>query len=216
MKKQNLYLFYEPADDDDRKIDSKLVRLYMNRFIIEEDDQNEILGVAYLTRIKKSYYPHRLNYETVSIEVHPEDSDIFYRWKESRTIKLMQDTRVINACLTKSKQFEKLNGDFHFIIGSSFYMSLYRRHWFPEKSPEVKFDLEEFHKPRPIEELVVSIIDNLSTLHLNTSLVFTFICGLNFALCKNSEFQQAYKTNIEGGYKPLGRILGPQHHEKIF
>ena len=40
-KKQNIIIFYE-ENNDEKDISSKLVRLYMNRFLIEEDDQSEL------------------------------------------------------------------------------------------------------------------------------------------------------------------------------
>lgn len=42
--KQNFVLVFE-ENDDERFIDSELVRLCMNRFIIGEDNQNDIIGV---------------------------------------------------------------------------------------------------------------------------------------------------------------------------
>ena len=44
QKKQNLILFYE-ENNDEKDISSKLVRLYMNRFLIGEEDQSELSGV---------------------------------------------------------------------------------------------------------------------------------------------------------------------------
>jgi len=49
MAKHNLFLFYEESEDD-RVISSNIVRLYMNRLTIEEDRQNEVIGVANLTK----------------------------------------------------------------------------------------------------------------------------------------------------------------------
>ena len=46
-RKQNLVIFFE-ENDDARIIDSKLVRLYTNRFTIDEDDQCEIDGIYHL------------------------------------------------------------------------------------------------------------------------------------------------------------------------
>ena len=43
-KKQKLVLVFE-ENRDERMIDSKVVRLYMNRVIIGEDNQNDIIGV---------------------------------------------------------------------------------------------------------------------------------------------------------------------------
>ena len=49
MAKHNLFLFYEESEDD-RVISSNIVRLYMNRLTIEEDRQNEVIGVKNLTK----------------------------------------------------------------------------------------------------------------------------------------------------------------------
>ena len=46
MPKQNLILFFEEKND----ISSKLVRLYMNRCVIAEDDQSEISGIYLLSK----------------------------------------------------------------------------------------------------------------------------------------------------------------------
>ena len=48
-KKQNLILFYE-ENNDEKDISSKLVRLYMNRFLVGEEDQSELSGVYYLAQ----------------------------------------------------------------------------------------------------------------------------------------------------------------------
>ena len=47
-RKQNIFLFLEERDSED--IDSKLVRLYVNKFIIDEDEQSEILAVIPLIK----------------------------------------------------------------------------------------------------------------------------------------------------------------------
>ena len=46
MPKQNLFLFFEEKND----ISSELVRLYMNRCVIAEDDQSEISGIYLLSK----------------------------------------------------------------------------------------------------------------------------------------------------------------------
>ena len=48
MTKQNLILFFEEAEGCHQYhhfINIQLVRLYMNRFTIDEDDETEIIGV---------------------------------------------------------------------------------------------------------------------------------------------------------------------------
>ena len=95
MIKQNIYLFYEQNDEDARKIDSKLVRLYMNRFIIEEDIQNEILGVADLTKIEKINFHRDVQFTREFQSLHPQVRDefafdIYIRWKKWRELKIKQ------------------------------------------------------------------------------------------------------------------------------
>ena len=48
-KTQNLFLFFE-ENDDEKDISSTLVHLYMNRFVIAEEDQTEIIGVYDLSK----------------------------------------------------------------------------------------------------------------------------------------------------------------------
>ena len=48
-KKQNLILVYE-ENNDEKDISSRLVRWYMNRFLIGEEDQSEVTGVYALVQ----------------------------------------------------------------------------------------------------------------------------------------------------------------------
>ena len=223
MIKQNIYLFYEQDDNDDgRKIDSKLVRLYMNRFIIEEDHQNDIVGVADLTKIEKTSYhremhPKFTSYETMPHElIHEIDFDIWIRWMKLRKTKLINDIATINAALNMLKQFDNPADDFHLIIGSWYYMSIYTKHLFPEKDgkrPMVNFDYDQFIEKdkKPIEDLLAHLINHFSKFNFEGSLACTFLCGINFALCKQSEVRRAYgpayisinSTIIEEPYKSI-------------
>ena len=49
MTRQNLFLFYEDHEDE-RVISNRMVRLYMNRFIIDEEKGVEIIGVKTLSK----------------------------------------------------------------------------------------------------------------------------------------------------------------------
>lgn len=51
--KRNLLLFFEENEDPDN-ISSNLVRLLMNRFVIEEEKQYEITGTFNLSKVSKS------------------------------------------------------------------------------------------------------------------------------------------------------------------
>ena len=49
-RNQDLFLFFE-ENEDEKVINSRLASLYMNRFVIDEDYQNEIGGGFYLQRV---------------------------------------------------------------------------------------------------------------------------------------------------------------------
>ena len=205
MKRQNIFLFYE-KNENDLKIDEKLVRLYMNRFIIEEDHQNEIVGVADLTKIKKMNYQIEPRFHNLPDLIQQDlFFDIFTRWKESKEIKLMQDISIINTGMLYSriftsqknlKPFDRAVDDIHFIIGSSYYMNIYTEDWFPEKTPTFHYDWSSCKDHDlfvyPIQELIAKIKDQFYRLNFGSSFVCTILCGHNFSLCKKSEVQQAY------------------------
>ena len=50
--KQNLFLFIEDSEID-YDISSKLVQLSMNRFVVEEEDQNEVSGIYHFQKVQK-------------------------------------------------------------------------------------------------------------------------------------------------------------------
>ena len=206
MKRQNIFLFYE-KNDDDFKIDEKLVRLYMNRFIIEEDHQNEIVGVTDLTKIEKMNYQIEPRFKNLPDFIQENlFVDIYTRWKTSREIKLIQDISIINTAMIYSrvftaqknpKPFDRPVDDIHFIIGSSYYMNIYTEDWFPDKTPTFHYhwsyckDHELF--VHPIEELIAKIKNQFYRLNFGRSFTCTILCGHNFSLCKKSEVQQAYQ-----------------------
>ena len=207
MKRQNIFLFYE-KNDDDLKIDEKLVRLYMNRFIIEEDHQNEIVGVAPLTEIAKMNFQIAQRFHNLPDYFQQYlFFDIFTQWKTLKEIKLRQDVSIIHSGMLYSRiftgpknldPFDRPVYDIHFIIGSSYYMNIYTEDWFPEKSPTIHYDLStcKLHDQyvHPIEELIVQIKDQFNFFNFGRSFVCTFVCGHNFSLCKKSEVQQAYQS----------------------
>ena len=56
-RKQNIFLFFDERDSDD--MDLKLVRLYVNKFIIDEDEQSEIQAVIPLEKHLLSNYEEK-------------------------------------------------------------------------------------------------------------------------------------------------------------
>ena len=51
--KQNLFLFIEDSEID-YDISSKVVQLSMNRFVVEEEAQNEVSGIYQFQKVEKS------------------------------------------------------------------------------------------------------------------------------------------------------------------
>ena len=208
MKRQNMFLFYE-KNEDDQKIDEKLVRLYMNRFIIEEDHQNELVGIADLTKLEEMNFQIEPRFRNLPEELQQMlFSDIYYRWKMLKERKLVQDMYIINTgmvyckifqALWNSKTFDQPVSDIHFIIGSSYYMNIFKEDWFREKTPTFHSDLStcKFHEDyiHPMEELIVKIMNQFRFYKFKNSFACTFVCGHTFAICKKSEVQDAYQSH---------------------
>ena len=57
-RKQDLFLFFE-ENEDEKVINSRLVSLYMNRLVIDEDYQNEIVGVFQQKRVVSTTFRYR-------------------------------------------------------------------------------------------------------------------------------------------------------------
>ena len=91
-KRRNLFLFFE-ENDDEKDISSSLVHLYMNRFVIAEEDQIEIIGVYNLANPNKNTPMIEFNSQ------EPFERENFRAtqfWKEKRT-KLVHDQSVFRG-----------------------------------------------------------------------------------------------------------------------
>ena len=66
-RKQNLFLFFE-ENEDENVINSRLVSLYMNRMVIDETYQNEIVGIFQ----QKKVSPETFKYRSAK-EINPND-----------------------------------------------------------------------------------------------------------------------------------------------
>ena len=104
--KQNLFLFFE-ENEMTFVIDSKLVKLYMNRCIIDEDAKFEIVGVYELQKVTY-LMGNRLNplYKTNAYQ---------------RTYKEAVDRDIFTDAIEKACSHETNFTDNHFIIGSTFH-----------------------------------------------------------------------------------------------
>ena len=63
-RKQDLYLFFEENESDLDVINSRLVSIYMNRYVIDEENQNEITGVYNLMKVPSEPIWHDEKFST--------------------------------------------------------------------------------------------------------------------------------------------------------
>ena len=104
--KQNLFLFFE-ENELQPYIDRKLVLLYANRCIIDEDAQFEICGVYELQPVLKPMIDF---------------FDPLYKFYASqRTSKEANDRDAISDAVGKAYRNESNPIDTHFILGSTFH-----------------------------------------------------------------------------------------------
>ena len=110
-RKQDLYLFFEENESGWEVINSQLVSLYMNRYIIDEEDQNEINGVYKLMKV-----PREQNW---------------FDWLFG-TKKESYDNQMIEIAYTDANSRKPKINTAHFIIGTMFLDGLREKlnYWF--------------------------------------------------------------------------------------
>ena len=105
-KSQNLFLFFEDYETKNI-IDRKLVKMYMNRCIIKEDEYFEICGVYELQFVEDRMLSHQ--------------NPLYETSEKQRAIKETVDSGIFFEAVKHALLLETDFSDNHFIIGSSFY-----------------------------------------------------------------------------------------------
>ena len=83
QRKQNLVLFFN--ENHNEPVRSKnMVRLYMNRFIVDEEDQHEIIGVRNLTEKQKLCKRKQLAGKSFFFRAHNQPFNLKEHLKEVR------------------------------------------------------------------------------------------------------------------------------------
>lgn len=113
MKQQSrdIFLFFE-ENEDENATNCKMVRLYMNRFIIDEEQRLEIFNVSELTKV-----PMLESYTKKSVAAELELSQFIKKSME----KWSKDKQIILSALRKSLLFGRVNTETHIIMGSLSY-----------------------------------------------------------------------------------------------
>ena len=113
-RNRNLILFFE-ENEDVEIINSKLVRLYMNRFTIEEEQRFEIIGVFNLTSVPKM------------IKFDHGDPRVYYRRLQHQKLCItkenwIKDQLILKNAIVKLSVYTQFNTDVHIIMGTSLYV----------------------------------------------------------------------------------------------
>ena len=103
-RKQNIICVYEENDQAFR-IHNKIVKMFLNRLVIEEDVAFECLGTCFLPTKIYEYSP-----EIFDDQIHD-------------LVKLNDHKRIISRMIDLASTFEHEDYETHFIFGTSFYRS---------------------------------------------------------------------------------------------
>ena len=110
---QNLFLFFEESEYQP-DVSSDIVRIAMNKFIVDEDARFEVVGVYHL---KKRIKPLE-TYQSIS----QTDRE---KYHEHAVEKCKHDQNVMYKALNRADSITTDNVDTHFIIGSRFHADNY-------------------------------------------------------------------------------------------
>ena len=119
--KQHLYLFFE-ENEVEFVITSSLVKISMNRFVVSEDAQFEVMGIYNLQKFTKAI-------------LDKDDPSYKYLAKE-RTEKDAFDQALISDAMDKATLHPRV--DAHFIIGTDFQFRSARSNLFNWMSQEIE------------------------------------------------------------------------------
>ena len=110
-RNRNIILFFE-ENEDDKVINSRLVRLYMNRFTIEEEQRYDIAGVYNLTPVP------------LITRIHHGESGKNKKQKKLCIAKANwnKDRSIIKDAIEKIQLYAQFNIDFHIFMGTSLYV----------------------------------------------------------------------------------------------
>ena len=106
QRNRNIILFFE-ENENPRNISRKMVRLYMNRFIIDEEQRFEITGVFNLAKIPK---------------ITAERGD--RRLRNISTRNWNEDRKLIKDAFEKLKICTWLSTDIYIFMGTSLYLDV--------------------------------------------------------------------------------------------
>ena len=108
-RKQDLFLFFE-ENEDENVINSRLVSLHMNRLVIDENHQNEIIGVFQQKRV----FPETLRYRS--------EQEIYSKSERQKFAQQVHAQKVLDSAFNDQFLSHNRENTGHFIIASDFPM----------------------------------------------------------------------------------------------
>ena len=123
---RNLLLFFEENEYTDN-ISSNLVRLFMNRLVIQEENRHEIIGTFYLSKVSKSSKCPDRQRDSVYNKNYNGDPTWQKKSDEMFKINWNKDKQIIETALSDRKVFTKHHVETHIIIGTSLYIDHFRK-----------------------------------------------------------------------------------------
>ena len=190
-RNRNIILFFE-ENENVRSITSKMVRLYMNRFIIDEEQRFEITGVFNLAKVPEE--------PPVTVE----RGDQLYS---------LEDRQLIKDAFEKLKIFTWLSTDVYIFMASPLGS--------PLESPLESHPLEtsfylrlnnlHYDYLHVLVELVRNMVERCSS---STSISMTLLSGENYELHTKNEVQILYRETTNSfnllGQRFLFDFVRPQ------
>ena len=185
-RNRNIILFFEENEDVDI-INSKLVRLYMNRFTIEEEQRFEIIGVFNLTPVPKM------------TKVGHGDPKVNYRRLQHQKLCItkenwIKDQLIIKNAIEKLPIYTQFNTDKHMIMGTSLYV-------------------ESFISINTLKTKIQNLRKYLWTYSVKgswtprrTSISLTLLNGCNDGFLIKNEVKDAYRNIIFQGEKSKNSV----------
>ena len=210
MKSQsrNLLLFFEENEYTDN-ISSKLVRLYMNRFVIEEEKRYEIIGTFNLSKVYKS----SKSPDGQRNSIFNKDYIIDHAWqknsKEMFEINWYKDKQIIVKALNETNIFTKHHLETHIIIGTSLYIDHFDAS-LNKLIPSWNSRIQKIYGLRNTES-IYNVLDGESSLDLsrikNPKLSsshnqLTLLNGWKSTFATTDQVRQAYRESMKKNRDP--------------
>ena len=171
-RNRNIILFFE-ENENVRSITSKMVRLYMNRFTIDEEQRFEITGVFNLTKVPK-------------VTLEPD-----YRHRRLWNLSWrnwIDDRELIKDAFKKLEFLTLFNTDVYIFMGTSLYMYL---------------DTYNNNNKRYYNNNVTTLNELMRNLgqkcSSTTSISMTFLSGENHELHTKNDVQEMYRGRMYRG-----------------